>query len=213
MAVFDPLPPAFFPVGLNLVGRRCVVIGDDREAVEKEAALREAGAAVVRIRDSATVHDDDVSDAFFVISTPKDEALSRRLRALAERHRFLFCAIDQPAYGFVAMQAIVASGPARIAISTGGAAPRVGKALKEALQAALDATFARFIDCLATQRRRNRRRLGSISERREAMIRSAEGFTVEVRVRYPRWFEDELEAMRPIPAPAGSSTASGARTR
>ena len=39
-------PFVFFPVGLNLRGRKCVVIGtaDDREAVEKEEALREVGA-------------------------------------------------------------------------------------------------------------------------------------------------------------------------
>jgi hypothetical protein len=38
----------FFQVSLNRVGRVCVVIGavDDREAVEKEAALRESGALV-----------------------------------------------------------------------------------------------------------------------------------------------------------------------
>lgn len=209
MTVTDPLPPAFFPVGLNLVGRRCVIIGDDHEAMEKEAALREVGADVVRIREAAAVRDDDVIDAFFVIATPKDEALCRRLRRLAERHRFLFCAIDQPAHGFVAMQAIVKSGPTRIGISTGGVAPRVGKTLKEALQGALDATFVRFMDCLATQRRRNRSLLEGIPERRDAMLRSADGFAVEVRVRYPAWFEDELASMRPAAAPPTAHAARG----
>ena len=33
-------PFVFYPVGLNLRGRRCVVIGDDREAIEKDEALR-----------------------------------------------------------------------------------------------------------------------------------------------------------------------------
>ena len=38
-------PPAFFPVGLNLAGRRCVVIGapDDREAIEKAARSARGG--------------------------------------------------------------------------------------------------------------------------------------------------------------------------
>src|ERR1700730_12664875 len=111
--VNDPLPPhGFYPVSLNLVGRKCVVIGERsaREAVEKVAALRDVDADVVWIDDPAAVRDADVSDAFFVISTPQDEALSARLRALADRHKFLFCAIDQPRYGFVAMQAIVECG-------------------------------------------------------------------------------------------------------
>ena len=53
-AVDDPLPPhGFYPVSLNLVGRACVVIGaaDDREAIEKVAALREVDADVRWITD------------------------------------------------------------------------------------------------------------------------------------------------------------------
>ncbi len=124
--VEDPLPPhGFYPVSLNLVGRACVVIGaaDDREAIEKVAALRAVDADVRWITEPAALRDDDVAGAFFVISTPQDDALSARLRALADAHRFLLCTIDQPRFGFVAMQAIVAAGPVRIGISTGGVAP------------------------------------------------------------------------------------------
>jgi precorrin-2 dehydrogenase / sirohydrochlorin ferrochelatase len=196
----DPLPPhGFFPVSLNLTGRTCVVIGaeDDREAVEKAEALREVGAEVRRVTDPASLRDEDVADAFFVISTPQDEALSARLRALAEAHKFLLCAIDQPRYGFVAMQAIVRSGPVRIGISTGGVAPRVGKILKEALQRALDAKFARFVDCLATQKRRNRGTLAERADRRKAILAATRGFALDARASYPAWFEEELAALEP----------------
>ncbi|HEY0393442.1 MAG TPA: NAD(P)-dependent oxidoreductase [Candidatus Elarobacter sp.] len=197
----DPLPPnGFYPVSLNLTGRTCVVIGasDDREAVEKADALRGAGAQVRRITDPAALRDEDVSEAFFVISTPQDDALSARLRALADAHRFLLCTIDQPRHGFVALQAIVRAGPVRIGISTGGVAPRVGKLIKDALQRALDAKFARFVDCLATQKRRNRTRLaGDGAARRAAMIEAADGFALDVRAAYPRWLEDEVAALGP----------------
>jgi precorrin-2 dehydrogenase/sirohydrochlorin ferrochelatase len=190
----DVLPPAFFPVGLNLVGRRCVVIGapGDREGDEKELALREVGADVTRITDAAGFADADVADAFFVISTPQDDALSARLRALADRHKFLLCAIDQPKHGFVAMAAIVKAGPARIAISTGGVSPRVGGLLRRALQDALDDTFARFMERLALMRRQNRARFSDSALRREAMMEAADGFALQARVTYPQWFLDEL---------------------
>lgn len=192
----------FFPVSLNLAGRRCVVIGaaEDREAIEKEAALREAGADVRWITDADNLRDEDVVDAFFVISTPQDAELSARLRRLADEQRFLLCCIDQPRYGFVAMAAIVKAGPVRIAISTAGLAPRVGKVLKAALQRAMDTTFARFIHCLATQRERVQRRFPEPEQspiRRKAMIDAANGFTAEVTFAYPEWFEDELRAMLP----------------
>jgi siroheme synthase (precorrin-2 oxidase/ferrochelatase) len=188
------LPPAYFPVGLNLTGRHCVVIGaaDDTEAIEKERALREAGADVTWLHDPAAVTEAVMRDAFFVISTPQDAQLSARLREWADRHRFLLCTIDQPAYGFVAMQAIAASGPARVAISTGGVSPRVGGILRAALQDALDSRFARFLSALAERRKATRAaNPDNASARREAMMSAAEGFEVAVQVTYPAWFTAE----------------------
>jgi precorrin-2 dehydrogenase / sirohydrochlorin ferrochelatase len=189
----------FFPVSLNLVGRKCVVIGaaDDREAIEKEAALREAGADVTWIQDVASLRDADVIDAFFVLSTPQDSLLSSRLRALADEHRFLLCCIDQPKYGFVAMAAIAKAGPVRVAVSTTGLAPRVGKILKEALQRAMDTKFARFIDTLAKEREETHKQHPAPEEspiRRKAMIEAARGFKAEVTFEYPEWFDPNVSS-------------------
>ncbi|MBC5821770.1 MAG: hypothetical protein GIX01_07295 [Candidatus Eremiobacteraeota bacterium] len=196
-------PFIFFPVGLNLRGRKCVLIGraDDSEAIENHTALCEVGAEVRWLVDPTAVCDENVIDAFLVISTPMDAALSARLRSLADQHRFLFCAIDQPTYGFVAMQAIAKAGPVRIAISTGGIAPRVGKALRAALQRALDRSFVRFIDCHNAVRERNRFRLRSSAERRAAMLALAEGLEIDVTIRYPQWFQEELRDLRPRTEP------------
>ncbi len=192
----------FFPVSLNLEGRACVVIGasDDREAIEKARALRESGADVRRITDIASLRDEDVASAYFVISTPQDERLSARLRGLADEHKFLLCCIDQPQYGFVAMAAIAKAGPVRIAISTTGLAPRVGKNMRDALQRAMDATFERFIACLATQKMRVKTKhpgAESSADRRQAMIDAATGFTAAISFEYPTWFEEELERLGP----------------
>ena len=190
----------FFPVSLNLTGRRCIVIGDDREAVEKEAALREAGADVLWIKTPDTLVDADLEGAFFVISTPQDAQLCERLAALAARHRVLLCCIDQPAYNSVAMAAIAKAGPVRISISTTGQAPRVGKILKEALQRMMDARFARFVDCQAVNKARNRKRYAdSSAKRRAAMIELAQGFEVDIAVRYPAWFEEAQPTCHPEP--------------
>ena len=185
----------FFPVSLNLDGRLCVVIGaaDDREAIQKSAALEESGANLRRIYDASALRDEDVADAFFVISTPQDAALSARLRALADRHRFLLCCIDQPRYGFVAMVAIAKAGPVRVAISTAGLAPRVGKALKNALQTAMDTRFVRFIEILAERRARTHAahpEPESSKLRRDTMIDAARGFRADVHFEYPQWFEE-----------------------
>ena len=140
------------------------------------------------LREPERVRDEDVVDAFLVISTPLDEKLSVRLRALADRHRFLLCCIDQPVYGFVAMQAVAKAGPARITVSTGGVSPAVGKRWREAIQAVLDERFARFLDALRTRRTANRA-LPDSEARKQAGREAAEGFEVDIRVRYPKWFE------------------------
>lgn len=180
----------FFPVGLNLEGRVCVVIGaaDDREAVEKTALLQESGADVRRVTDPAGLRDEDLEGAFLVVSTPQDAQLSRRLRALADRRKFLLCCIDQPAFGFVAMTALAKAGPVRVAISTAGLAPRVGKTIKAALQRAMDARFARFVERLGERRERfaAEHPLPEQSPlRRQAAIDAARGFEADVVFRYP----------------------------
>jgi siroheme synthase (precorrin-2 oxidase/ferrochelatase) len=186
----------FYPVSLNLVGRKCFVIGpvDDREAIEKAAAVTESGADLHWITDVAGFKDSEIAEAFFVISTPQDAVLSARLRTLADEHGFLLCCIDQPKYGFVAMAAIAKAGPVRVAISTTGLAPRVGKILKEALQRAMDSRFARFVDVLAREREDIKAMHPSPEEspiRRQAMIEAAEGFAAEVEFSYPQWFEPD----------------------
>jgi precorrin-2 dehydrogenase / sirohydrochlorin ferrochelatase len=188
------MQPPFYPVSLNLIGRPCVVIGanDDREATEKAEALRESGAIVRRITDVQGLRDDDVIDAFFVISTPQDAALSARLRKLADEHRFLLCCIDQPLYGFVAMAAIAKAGPVRIAISTTGLAPRVGKKLKERLQSAMDARFARFVELLGEMKIKMKSEMPGHEHgeaRRAAMIEAADGFDAHITFEYPEWFD------------------------
>lgn len=182
----------YFPIGLNVKGRPCVVIGNDREAEDKSAALRECGADVRRIEHAADLRDEDVTDAFLVISTPQDETLSARLRGLADRRRFLLCCIDQPKHGFVAMLAVAKAGPIRVAVSTAGLAPRLGKLIKEGLQRAMDARFASFAERLAHRREQSRRENpgpAGAPLRRSEMLEAARGFEARVEFRYPDWFD------------------------
>ena len=121
--------------------------------------------------------------------------LSARLRKLADEHGFLLCCIDQPDFGFVAMAAIAKAGPVRVAISTTGLAPRVGKILKEALQRAMDSNGLRGSStCWRRSGKTSRRCIRRAEEspiRRQAMIEAAEGFAADVKFSYPEWFEQD----------------------
>jgi siroheme synthase (precorrin-2 oxidase/ferrochelatase) len=95
------------------------------------------------------------------------------------------------------MVAAVKSGRARLTISTGGVAPRVGGKLRAALQDALDDTFARFLECFANQRRRARAEHADSEQRRSRMKKAADGFEVEIRLTYPQWFREEQKLLGP----------------
>jgi siroheme synthase (precorrin-2 oxidase/ferrochelatase) len=104
----------------------------------------------------------------------------------------------------------VKAGPVRLGISTGGVAPRVGKNLKAALERVMDGKFVRFIECLATQKRRNRARIADGGTRRAKMIAAADGFDVDMQVTYPDWFEHEWTGLGPqidAPVPAAADRA------
>ena len=196
----EVLPPAFFPVSLNLVGRRCVVIGaaDDREAIEKVAALHEVGADVVWLQDYAQPARRGCSRRVFRHFHAPRGAARRAFTRTSGPSISSYCARStNPSMDFVAMVAIVKSGRARISISTGGVAPRVGGALRAALQSALDDTFARFLECFANQRRRARAAYPKSVDRRSVMTKAADGFDVEIRLTYPQWFRDELRGLGP----------------
>jgi len=69
--------------------------------------------------------------------------------------------------------------------------------VQQALQGALDGSFERFMGCLAAQRLRNRSIYERSEDRRAAMLASADGFDMAVRVRYPAWFVESLKALAP----------------
>lgn len=184
----------FFPVALTLEGRLCVVIGDaeDREAIQKTKALEESGATVRRVLDRHDLCHDDLCEAFFVLSTIRDEEFSTRLQRLSELHGFLLWCIDQPQFGSVSMMAIAKSGPVRIGTSTSGVAPAVSKTLRKALERAMDPTFLRFITQLGLLRTNLRAQLPGVhqsTERIEAMLHASQDFNVRVSFTYPDWFK------------------------
>jgi uroporphyrin-III C-methyltransferase / precorrin-2 dehydrogenase / sirohydrochlorin ferrochelatase len=123
-----------FPVFLDVTGRTCLVVGNDAEAERKAALLREAGAAVRR---SPDFRSELLSDAAVVIVSgaplPVAEAVSREAR----ERGVLVNVVDMPLLSDFIVPAIVDRAPVMVAISTGGAAPGLAKALRQALDAAL----------------------------------------------------------------------------
>lgn len=72
----------YYPVVLDLSGRRCVVLGDTAIAEEKVATLRAIGADVVHLQRSFRLG--DLAGAFLAIDASGDTSRHAEVRAEAD---------------------------------------------------------------------------------------------------------------------------------
>jgi uroporphyrin-III C-methyltransferase/precorrin-2 dehydrogenase/sirohydrochlorin ferrochelatase len=120
----------YFPVSLDLEGRRCLVVGADGEAARKAAALERAGAIVLRRTDLAAAPASLEGLALVVISgVPDGEAAS--LSGRCQARGIPVNVVDKPRLCSFLMPALVARGPVTVAISTGGRSPLLAKLLRQ----------------------------------------------------------------------------------
>ncbi|MBI2894378.1 MAG: hypothetical protein HYY06_12570 [Deltaproteobacteria bacterium] len=92
--------------------------------------------------------------AFVVVSTVRDAEVTRSLRALADRLRFLLHVADQPELCDFALPAVVQRGSLTVAVATGGASPGLARRMREELETLLDQRLGAFVERLAALRAR-----------------------------------------------------------
>jgi siroheme synthase-like protein len=144
--------PTFYPVFLNLTGRRCVIIGGGQIAEGKISKLLDSGAKIIVISPDATqgirgfaergqiefdlrkYQEGDLQGAFLVIAATNDREVNQEIFEEAEKQGILLNAVDDmPRCSFIA-PSIVEKGPVTVAISTGGASPALARKLRENME-------------------------------------------------------------------------------
>lgn len=149
-------PPNYYPVYLDLNGRRCVVVGSGEIATEKAATLRAVGAHVVHHERS--FEPGDLHDAFLAIDASGDPAGQQAARHEATREHVLLNVVDvAPRCDWIA-PAVIRRGPLSIAVSTSGESPFLAATLRARLEAAFGEEWEGFTRITGTVRRRLRRR-------------------------------------------------------
>ena len=141
----------FYPVFLNLKGRRCIVIGGGRIAEGKVLKLIDTGAKIIvispdatpAIQDAASAGDiefnprkyqaGDLEGAFLAIAATNDHLVNQDIFEEAESLGVLLNAVDDPPRCSFIAPSIVQRGPVTVAISTGGASPALARKLRETL--------------------------------------------------------------------------------
>src|SRR6266849_11119983 len=147
----------YYPVFLDLADQHCVVLGDGKFAIEKAAALREAGANVQGIP-SREYRAGDLAGARLVVDASEDPEVNRRSWQEAEAAGILINVVDRPAQCRFIAPAIVRRDPLLIAISTSGESPYLASALRARIERWLGRELGPFVALIGCVRRELRRR-------------------------------------------------------
>lgn len=154
----------YYPVFLDLRGKRCVVVGGGQVALRKVEGLAEAGAAVTVIApqvgdmpDGVTVlrrayHSGDIDGAMLVIAATDDEQVNAQVAHEAEARSIWVNVVDDPPHCTVVLPSVVRRGALCIAISTGGASPTFARQLRERLEGEFGPEYGVLVDFLRTLR-------------------------------------------------------------
>lgn len=162
-----------FPLALKLEGKKCLVVGSDRAALERALNLTESGARVVLVasspsdalRELSQTHGipleerayvpSDLEHAWLAVLTDPDPELAAKLARDAGQRRVFFCAVDRPSLSTYAHVAIARAGIVTLSIATEGKAPALGRKLREELQRLMDeASLSEFAQALSELRER-----------------------------------------------------------
>ena len=143
--------PAYYPVCLNLTGKKCLVFGGGPIAEDKIAKLQSTGAQVTIVSPTVTPNlqawahrgdfqwqpreyqAGDMEGAFLSIAATNDRQVNHEIFQEAERLGVLMNVVDDPEQCTFIAPAIVQRGQVTLAISTGGASPALARKLREAL--------------------------------------------------------------------------------
>ncbi len=191
---------AYYPVFLDLRGRRAVVVGGGAVAATKIAGLLRADAVVTVIAPGACDEvralaaagrirleprgyaAGDLDGARIVIAATDDRSVNHAVAAEAARRGALANVVDDPAASHFIAPAVVERGDLQIAISTGGASPALAVYLKDRIAGWIGPEYAAALVVLRSLRGVLRARGWSMTARRDAIRALAEAGLVE-RVR------------------------------
>lgn len=174
----------YFPVHLDLKGRRVVVVGAGRIAAGKILQLLDAGALVtviapdvgcevLKLRDASRIelHERrfaklDLEGATLVVGATNDRAVNQ-LVSEAARERGVWCNIvDDPELSAFITPALVVRGELQIGISTSGGSPTLAQRVKREIEALIGEEYGELLEVAAEMRREARSLVPDFDSRR-----------------------------------------------
>jgi uroporphyrin-III C-methyltransferase/precorrin-2 dehydrogenase/sirohydrochlorin ferrochelatase len=174
----------FYPISLDLQGRKCLVVGGGPIATGKVSGLLEAGAQVTVVSPDAESdivrwHTQgqltwqqreftatDIDEQFLVIAATDDKELNASVYQLADRRLRVANAVDDLNNCNFIAPAVAQKGALQVAVSTGGRSPALAKQIRDRVQRELltERTVA-LADVLGRWRPEVKRHLATYQQR------------------------------------------------
>ena len=160
----------YYPLCLNISGKRCVVVGGGNVAERKVKRLLACGARVDVVGKALTpilaawkgegriVHreadyeDSSLSGASLVIGATDDETVNGRIVKDARARGIPVNIVDDPARCDFILPSVVERGDLMIAVSTGGKSPALAGKLREELEETYGPEYAILLEILGALR-------------------------------------------------------------
>jgi siroheme synthase-like protein len=162
----------YYPIFLDLNGKRSVVVGGGRVAEGKIEKLRGTGSDITVISPEVTpallrsaedgavrwlqrdYQPGDLEGAFIAIAATNRREVNQRIFEEAERLGVLLNVVDDPPRCSFIAPSVVQRGAVTLAISTGGASPALARKLRESLANSVELEWADLAAVMSQARRR-----------------------------------------------------------
>ena len=153
----------YYPVNLDILNRKCLIVGGGSVGTRKVLTLLDCGAIVtvvspdateklLELADNGSIRREkrfylasDLDGMFLVIGATDNEELNRQISADAEKLNMLCNIADRPEVCNFILPAIVNRGDLVISISTSGKSPAFAKKLRKELEKQFGVEYAEFL--------------------------------------------------------------------
>jgi precorrin-2 dehydrogenase/sirohydrochlorin ferrochelatase len=196
----------YFPIALNLTGKKVLLVGAGTVALEKLEKLLMTGCNIICIAPKISkkvaqlaqnsnnhvlfmkrkVCKEDLLGKALCITATGNHEVNLLVARWADEARVLFNTADKPELCQFFMMSTFRRGPLKISISTGGAYPGLSKALRKLLEVILPIETEGLLYQLAALRQRYQKEEASTTTRIERLNKVAERFAEELRPGQPK---------------------------
>ena len=162
---------SFYPIFVQLEGKKVVVVGGGNVAHRKVLALLECGAAIYlagreltpelkQMVEKREIHflgrefkDEYLNNAFMIIAATDDKDLNHQISTSAREKGVWVNAVDQPSDCDFIVPSILKRGDLQIAISTSGKSPALARKIRKGLEAQFGQEYETFLAMMGRLRK------------------------------------------------------------